>query len=452
MKILRILLLLGFAVLLALPLIFFNTTEDAVSEIDNRKLMGNPLEAEGDRTDNIESYINDRIGLRDKMILAYTVLNDRLFSKMVHPSYTYGKDGYVFGAGVTTENNFGDFHIAYADMVKAIQDYCDARGVPFLFVFNPAKPAVLQDKIADGINYNREWVDLFLAELDARGVHYVDNTVTLREATERGEKVFNQKYDANHWNALGAYYGTRASLEALKERCPDIHIGDLSEFDVSTEKKTSLLVSEFPIDEDVPVIRKKVSEYWRDGFGSLRLDAQNHVFGYRVTPTRKEEGAPRALVFQGSYMNGYGGDYFMNAFGEYIYVHDYQNVIDFDYYFNIFNPDCVIFEVAEYTFSDHYFNYEKMKAIDYAPTLDSLSADAYREVTYLSDAWEVTTEDALTTLTYHTEETARYVWIRVGDRIYDAVEACEGGYRLTLKTEDYEAGKDTIRIFLSTEQ
>lgn len=62
-------------------------------------------------------------------------------------------------------------------------------------------------------------------------------------------------------------------------------------------------------------------------------------FGYYQNTKMLNEGAPRTLVFQGSYMNSYGSKFLSNAFSEYIHVHDYQNVIDFAYYFNIFQPD-----------------------------------------------------------------------------------------------------------------
>ena len=205
-----------FAVLILLPVLFFNLERNAVSLIDNRHLAGNPFKSSGDLTNNIDNFVNDRIGFRDKLISTYTILNDRLFGKMVHPSYSYGKDGFVFGAGVSTYNNFGEFHVVFANMIKSIQDYCEARDVPFLFVFNPAKPAVYQDKIAEGINYNREWVEMFFAELDERGVHYLDNTETLQALRAQGIDGFNQKYDANHWNDTGAFYGTQKILERLK--------------------------------------------------------------------------------------------------------------------------------------------------------------------------------------------------------------------------------------------
>ena len=198
-----------------------------------------------------------RIGFRSKMIRAYTILNDKLFGKMVHPSYSYGKEGYVFGSGLSVNTKFGDYHIAFADMVKKMQDYCDERNVPFVFVFNPAKPAVLTEYIADGINYDREWVEVFLNALDERNVRYIDNTVLLRKKTEAGENVFNQKYDANHWNDLGAYYGVNAILEELKKDIGSVHVNKWEELNVSKELKTSLLVSEFSIEEYIPKLSIK---------------------------------------------------------------------------------------------------------------------------------------------------------------------------------------------------
>ena len=118
MKVLRILTAALFALLILIPMVTFNFEKNAISEIDNRELAGNPLETEGDLTVNLQNYINDRIGLRDEMILSYTVLNDRLFHKMVHPSYVYGKDGYVFGAGLTVWGEYTDYHAAFAEMVK----------------------------------------------------------------------------------------------------------------------------------------------------------------------------------------------------------------------------------------------------------------------------------------------------------------------------------------------
>ena len=146
-----------FALLLFIPLYKFNFQENAVSEIDNRMLTENPFCADSEKdkddseekdtsedeeekiTEILENYVQDRIGFREDMIYLYTVANDRLFDKMVHPTYTYGKDGYVFFK-LTKEPDFGEYHIAFVDAIEKIQKYCESRNVPFVFVFNPTPP------------------------------------------------------------------------------------------------------------------------------------------------------------------------------------------------------------------------------------------------------------------------------------------------------------------------
>ncbi len=432
MKILKSIVIVLFVVILSLPIIFFNFDSESISKIDNRKLSPNPFRAEGDLMTNMENYVNDRIGFRDEIITEYTILNDKLFGIMEHPSYSYGKDGYVFGAGVTVYDSFGNFHIAFANMVKSIQNYCLERGKPFIFVFNPAKPAVYQEKIASGIKYNRKWVDRFFNELDKLGVYYVDNTKTFIDLKKKGINGFNVKYDANHWNDTGAFYGTNEMLLALESKVENIHVNNINEFNVSYENKDSLLVSNFPIDEDVPLYKAKVgaTTVSKNNYVNLILDSQYRGFGHYVNKTREEEGAPKALVFQGSYMNSYGYKFLANAFGEYIYVHDYQNVINFPYYYNVFQPDCVIFEVAEYTFANKYFNYDKMLSIDFNPTLSSECSEININ---MNDLVIKQQDNTLTTLEYVTDNTYKYVWLKFED-VYD-MKKSERGYEVTIKTE-----------------
>lgn len=448
MKCIKIIFTVLFAIILLVPIAAFNFDEDAVSAIDNRQLAQNPLEAGGDLTQNIQDYVNDRIGLRDEMILAYTLLNDRLFDKMVHPSYVYGKEGYVFGAGLDVETQYTEFHEAFADMVKKIQDYCDERNVPFLFVFNPAKPAVMTEYVPTGINYNRDWVEQFFDALDKRGVRYLDNTAVLREKFEEGIMVFNQKYDANHWNDWGAYYGTQAMLEELRKDLPSIHITQTEELNISETLETSLPVSEFPINEMVPVITVKTPVQNISGVYSkeLELNPSYKTFGYYVNQTRLEEGAPRALVFQGSYMNVYGYKYMANSFGEYIHVHDYQNVMDFSYYYNIFQPDCVIFEVAEYTFLNMYFNYESMCAMQLNPTLESAVSSYETQTDNLNTAdINVQTGEALTKIQWTSDSACQYAWLTL-DIPYD-MEKTDTGYEVTIANTVYEQYKDELSIW-----
>lgn len=454
MRVLRIFTVICFAWIILIPILTFNFDEDAISAIDNRKLTVNPFSAEEmegrDLTANIENYVDDRIGLRDEMIRTYTILNDKIFGKMIHPSYVYGKDGYVFSSGLTVYPCYGEFHETFADMVLKIQNYCTDRDIPFLFVFNPAKPAILTEYIPKGMNYDREWVDLFLEALDERGVRYIDNTEILREKTLEGKVVFNKKYDANHWNDLGAFYGTNQILQTMQKYIQEIHVNEKGDLTFGEIRQTTLPVSEFPIDEMVPNIEintpyeSLAEEYYEE----LSLDVNFQGFNYLMNSKRIKEGSPRALVFQGSYMNGHGSKYLANAFGEYISVHDYQNVIDFPYYFNIFKPDCVVFEVAEYTFSNGYFNLGRMKAMNLNPVLKSVLAEDndIQEKKLKEDEFSVEKGKTLTKIKWKTDEDISYGWLRVNQDIVYDLDKNESGYETTILTGEYEKYKENIQI------
>ena len=443
-----------FAIILLLPLLNFNFEKDAVSAIDNRNLAGNPFTEYKNSKDVkfstlLDNYVSDRIGFRNKLIRTATVLNDKVFGIMDHPSYTYGKDGYIFGAGIYVDEEYSQYHKDFVEAVAKMQEYCEERDVPFVFVFEPAKPAVLKEYIADGINYDGKWIDEFISALDEKGINYVDNTDMLKEKTKEGEMVFNKKFDANHWNSLGAYYGVNAVLERLKPLLPSVHINTMDEMDVSTKTEKSLLVSEFPIDEKTPVITPKheadysVTNLYYD---ELERDDQYKTFWYYKNKEREEEGAPKALVFQGSYMNEYGYNFFANAFSDYIYIHDYQNVFDMDYYFNIFKPDCVIFELAEYTFDNVYFDNEKMNDMKLnRPLKDSWEEyEGNVEEGIDKDHIKVEKGKTLTKITWITDNEYDSVWAYAGEE-FD-MRKCDKGYEFTLHTSDYEKNKDDLIV------
>lgn len=454
MKKLQIVFIALFFVLLALPLAFFNWEENVVSEIDNRQLTNNPFgpnaEPGADLTASLESYVQDRIGFRDEMILGYTLLNDQLFYKMIHPLYEYGKDGYVFFKQKQNVQ-FGDYHIAFAEMLAEIQDYCQARDVPFLFVLNPEKAAVYPDKLRDGIHYDRSWVQQFEQKLDELGVNYIDNTQLLQDRRAEGEQVFNKVYNAGHWNDLGAFYGVNNILESLSGFFPSIQPNELSDFAVTETLQETLLSSQFPIHEYEPTFGRlcelevKTEEYDAE----VARSSQHRGFGYFVNPENVAAGAPKTLVFQGSYMNEMGFKFLQTGLGEYIYVHNYENLMDFDYYFNIFQPECVVVEVAEYTVNSGYFNAERVENFSLNPvlTLDDAARQADREA--LSP--QIAEGERLSTLTVSLPEGTRYAYLLSEGRTFDLIEG-EQGWQASVEKENLSADYTVVAVGADGEQ
>lgn len=422
MKKLQIIFITLFFVLLLLPMLFFNWEENVVSPIDNRMLTNNPFgknsNTEQKLTTRLENYVGDRIGFRDEMIDEYTLLNDRLFHKMIHPLYEYGKDGYVFSKA-KSNIEFSEYHLAFARMLAQIQNYCQQRNVPFLFVFNPEKASVYTDKLADGIHYDNSWVQQFEAELDRLGVHYIDNTQLLKEKRDHGEAVFNRKYNAGHWNELGAFYGVNRILETLSKDFPKIHPNKKSDFVISEKLNETQLSSNFPIYEYEPFFARKapLEVKTADYDAEVIRNSQHRGFGYYINSEQKENGVPKTLVFQGSYMNEIGFKFLQTGLGEYIHIHNYENLLNFDYYFNIFQPECVVVEVAEYTINSTYFNESGVKNFSLNPKLDLKQPMEKKSLDELS--YQVKQGEQIITLTANLPQNIKYAYLITKDVVFD---------------------------------
>ena len=225
-------------------------------------------------------------------------------------------------------------------------------------------------------------------------------------------------------------------------------VNDISEFNQTTKTETTLPVSKFPINETVPVYTAKTKA--RDitsRFTGLPLDKNYNHFGYTINDQRKKEGSPRALVFQGSYMNSYGHKYYENAFGECVQVHNYQNVLNLPLYYNIFNPQVVVFELAEYTLKSAYFDFDKVKNISFNPELKSLKGtfEAPKSLSYDAVSIEKNKDARYTTITWKADEDPQYVWL-VLEKAYDMQKGSDGTYSVIVPTAEIDKENVGVKI------
>lgn len=352
--------------ILIVPVIRMNREHYAVSEIDNRVLAFEPEFKDKTFHDDLEAYLKDRIGYRKDMIRVYNQINDIFAHEMTHPSYTYGKDDYVFFK-MHKNVEYGDYHIVFAQFLKSMQDYCEARGAKFYFAFEPEKLSIYREYLPSGVNYNDEWVEAFFEQLDELSVHYIDNSSYLQEQA-KNEQVFSVQYDAGHWNELGCFYGTKNIMDRISQDFPSIPGMSFDDYEISTKVAQYLPVSEFTVNETIPSF--KLKESYRNVTTAyapyLEIDPSHKYFHY-VRYENKTD-LPRMLVFQGSYYNS-RPQFIASQCSEYIAVHNYVNVCNLDYYFQAFQPDVVLFEAAEYTFQEQYFPVKQMKEPKWSPAL-----------------------------------------------------------------------------------
>lgn len=365
MKKLKLLFISLCAILILIPNLLFNFNPDVISKIDNRKLAELPKFEYTDKyLKTVKDYYDDRYGLREEAIYHYTNLMDKAFGILVHPTYVYGLDGYIYFT-MWNEEKYMPYHEKFVNAIDEIRNYVENKGAKFYMMINPEKKSVYPQYLPKGVNYNRKWIEAFEQKLAERQINFIDNTQELMERSQ-DEFVFDKKYDAGHWNDLGAFYGVNNLLTLINQDFPLVRQLSFDHFDITEETRTSLKVSTFDIDEKSPVFTLKYSDEYEDltsNYADIKLDDNYPTFSYTQNHNIGANHLPKVLVFQGSYLNG-REKYLMSRFSDYIAVHNYQNIFDIDYYFEKFNPDIVIFEVAEYTFSDMYFSEEKMEEME----------------------------------------------------------------------------------------
>jgi hypothetical protein len=427
------------AVLLLGPLVFMERGVDVISPIDNAKLpelprAGSEDLAYDDATSQVTSYFEKRIGFREEIVASYSTLNDKLFHVMVHPLYSYGKDGYVFGRSQFTPLEVPDEYLeSFSSYVAEMQEYCESRGREFLFVINPNKAAVYPDYLPNGMHANHSVTVPLDPLLEEKKVSFLDLTDAMIDARARGEIPYNRMFDANHWNFVGAFNGVNAMIASLGD--PKVPLLSLGDYTQGLEHKDTLEASAYPIDEDVPTLALKDSasraietDFSREG---LRISESYNFFRQTENPERPD--GTSVLIFRGSHFT-YAGPLFENQFQSATMIHNYVNALDVVYYCNLFDPDIVIFEAADFTIDDSSWPMDTMEAAHFNAPYESYAALPEVALDGLGTC-EVERHDSIADFSWpFDKEIAGDAFLLVDGKAYD-LEASDSGLSVTLSND-----------------
>lgn len=436
MKAVRLLFILIFFGLGTIPLILFNFEKNSVSKIDNRVLQEMPvLEDSFDHYfKQIRAYVEDRIGLREEMIQAYADMNMNLFRELNHPNYEYGQDGHLFAKLKHYQDN-SEYVEGFVQFIAKIQQYCEERGIKFLFAIEPQKSNVYPQYLPVGYVNNKDQIDYLFKELQEKNIRYLDNIKLLQEKADSGEQVFNVAYDVDHWNNLGALYGINNIMREIGKDFPAVE-----EIDINQLKKTKRIDPYLPISKiriDETNTYYEMQDPQKDGKESdlfteeIKINKNYPTFGYSKN-TEAKEGMPDLLLFRGSYFTGYR-DFLKPQFRDLVTIHNYQNIIDFEYYINVFQPDYVVFETVEYVFLSKYFDLERMKQKTFNPGLNTF--DSYESEESSNDVKiKIAKGEAIANLTvnFMGMEDLDYAYLQIGDQVYDMNDIKSGQASLSI--------------------
>lgn len=372
----RVVLVLILAACVLVPLAAMNRESGVMSAADNRMLAEAPTFDEGltGFQTGLTAYMSDRIGFRNQMMAAFSLINDRAFNLMTHPLYEYGDDGYVFFR--FNDTDFDErFVDEYASYIKDMQSYCLDRDIPFLYVISPEKWRMYPEYIPDAVGELPSSTAMLKERLDALDVNYIDLGEAVMDAKEKGVQVFNRVYDAGHWNTEGMYAGSQMIIDRLQEMGLKVDDIDLRDYEPVYTEQFTLPASNYPIDE--MTYKYEVKEDASQGRivedfqQNLEMDERHTTFGYFMNPERVDDAS--LLMFQGSYFNTQG-TMLQNQFSRIAQVHDYENIFNLAYYVDVFRPDVVVFENADYTVTDAYYSQESLESVELPPAYGEFSS------------------------------------------------------------------------------
>lgn len=338
---------------ITIPVITMNTKHSQVSEIDNTSLMEfKDIGTKQSIPKDFETYISGRIGFRTDMINTYLYANDILFNTLLHPTYEYGKNGYVFFK-MSNETLDKKYLNSFARYIKYMQTYCTSHDISFLYCINPDKTQVYAQHLPDGANLTFCRQEYLLSKLQDYNINYLDNTPLLIDKSKETQ-VFDKKFDAGHWNETGALIGMSNILNELKKTYPLLRLNEDSDYTATNIIHEYLPLSYFRIDEPSVIYTRNNPETVdiTAEDTDIELDDVYNDYSHYINPNHPDY--PKILVFRGSYF--LGKEKFINeSFSESIFVHSYYNIFNMEYYIDRFDPDIVLFESVEYATINKYF-------------------------------------------------------------------------------------------------
>jgi alginate O-acetyltransferase complex protein AlgJ len=258
----------------------------------------------------IDAYLKDRFGLREKMIRLHKDLTKPLFGDS-NSIAVIGASGRMYAVpdemlAQSAGRAFRPHKVAEAvDMIVAMNDALARRGVKFLVALPPNSSTIYQDDLpnwARNTGKKTEY-DLLLEELAARGVKTVDLRPALKKARASGATYLLNDL---HWNVRGAVAGFNAIVEA--DGHPDWAIDPSSAIGPIVEKKggdiaTLAGVADKAVEATESLILKPVGRDEQLSHGvEGRIEAARDMADHAIASGRS---GPTIMVIGDSFTVGY---------------------------------------------------------------------------------------------------------------------------------------------------
>lgn len=189
-----------------------------------------------------ESYFNDHLPLRNKMIFWNSWINYCIFGVPTSDRVIAGKEKWLFYGDVSDGNPVGDYEGTDSFSAEEINQMCETSlnvqnrleemGICFAVIIPTNKERIYAEYMPDYYTYSEaSKTDLMIEALQEKNVHIINPKESLLNQASQYQLYYS--YDT-HWNQLGGYVAVCDILKPWKiktERLTDLSIlsSELSE-------------------------------------------------------------------------------------------------------------------------------------------------------------------------------------------------------------------------------
>lgn len=193
--------------LLALLVLQLLLPKREISTLENRVLTGAPVFswkgfADGNWTNQMESYTADQLPFRDVFVSLYTAC-ETLMGKRLQNGVILGAQDRIFDS--TRSWNERNVRLN----AEALTDLADLTGLPVLLLAVPSPASVYAEDLPAGAPMVREDTFLQTAKESVELIPVLDGLI---QAKAEGAVFYRTDH---HWTALGAYTGYCSACQAL---------------------------------------------------------------------------------------------------------------------------------------------------------------------------------------------------------------------------------------------
>lgn len=197
-----------------------------VNNIENRDLYTKPqftLNKYETYAKDYESYVNDNIPLRYRLITINSILDYHLFNRSANSKVIKGKDEWLFY--IDTLNDYQKYNLYSEEELATIseevirtKEYFDKKNINFIIFIGPNKNTIYSEKMPEYIDATSsesrayQVVEYLKEHTDVKVVFPVD--VLLEAKDSNPELQYYFKTDT-HWNYMGGYFSTIPMLNEL---------------------------------------------------------------------------------------------------------------------------------------------------------------------------------------------------------------------------------------------